>query len=54
MEFFIKPRTILLRFYQVYAEPLISYGILVYGCVSKTNLNKLLLIQKRILRTIFL
>ena len=46
-------RTFLLRFYQVYAKPSISYGILVYGCASKTNLSKPLLLQKRILRTIF-
>ena len=58
MEFLIKQemffsRTFLLKFIQVYAKPLISYGILVYGCASKTNLNKILLMQKRIFRTIF-
>ena len=37
----------------MYAKPLISYGILVYGCASKSNLNKILLMQKRVLRTIF-
>ena len=46
-------RTFLLRFYQVYAKPLISYGILVYGCASKTSLSKIFSMQKRILRTIF-
>ena len=46
-------RTFLLRFYQVYAKPLKSYGILVYGCASQTNSNKILIMQKRILRIIF-
>ena len=45
-------RAFLLKFYQVYAKLLISYGILVYGCAS-TNLNKILLMQKRILRSIY-
>ena len=58
MEFFRKQemffsRIFLLGIYQVYAKPLISYRILVYGYASKTILNKILLMQKRILRTIF-
>ena len=57
MEFFIKPEmffsgTFLLRFYQVYAKPLISYGIFVYGCAYKSNLSKIFIMQKQILRTI--
>ena len=47
-------RTFLFRFYQIYAKPFISYGILVYGCASKTSLIKILSNQKRILRTIAL
>ena len=33
-------RKILLGFYQVFAKLLLSYGFLVYGCASKTNINK--------------
>ena len=43
----------LLRFYLAYVVPIISYGLLIYGCTSKTNLENVLLFQKRILRTIF-
>ena len=46
-------RRFLLRFHQVYAKILILYGILLNGCASKTNLSKILLTQKRTLRTIF-
>ena len=45
--------TLLLRFYQVHAKHLKSYSILVYGYASQTILNKILLLQKRILRIIF-
>ena len=30
----------------------ICYGLITYGCTSKTNLNKILVLQKRIVRTI--
>ena len=46
-------RSFLLRFYQVYAKLLKSYSILLFGCASKTKLNKILLKQKRILRAVF-
>ena len=44
----------LLQFYKTYAKPLISYGLLVYGNSSRTLLNKVFVMQKRIIRTIFL
>ena len=43
----------LLKFYLAYVVPIISYGLLVYGSTSKTNLEKIYICQKRILRTIF-
>ena len=46
-------RKMLLKFYLAYVVPIISYGLLVYGSTSKTNLEKIYICQKRILRTIF-
>ena len=43
----------LLRFYDSYAKPIISYGILAYGTTSKAKMEKILIMQKRLLRTIF-
>ena len=43
----------LLQFYKTYAKPLISYGLLVYDNSSWTLLNKVFVMQKRIIRTIF-
>lgn len=43
----------LLCFYNVYVKPIIQYGILVYGCTRKANLEKIWLMQKRIIRIIF-
>ena len=43
----------LIKFYIAYVIPLISYGLLAYGCTSKSNLDKIFLAQKKILRTIF-
>ena len=43
----------LLRFYLTYVVPKISYGLLVCGDTSKTNLEKVYLFQKRIVRTFF-
>ena len=44
----------LIKFYIAYVIPLISYGLLAYGCTSKSNLDKIFLAQKKIIRTIFL
>ena len=43
----------LLRFYLAYVVPIISYGLLIHGSDSRTNLEKVYLFQYRILRTIF-
>ena len=46
-------RKALLRFYQAYAKPIILCGLLVYGGTRHSDLNEILLMQKRIIRTIF-
>ena len=46
-------RKMLLKFYLAYVVPIISYGLLVYGITSQTNLEKIYIRQKRILRSIF-
>ena len=43
----------LIKFYIAYVIPLISYGLLAYGSTSKSNLDKIYLAQKKIIRTIF-
>ena len=43
----------LLRFYSAYIIPIMSYGLIAYGCGAKSNLDKIYLVQKKILRTIF-
>ena len=43
----------LLKFYMAYVISIISYGLIAYGCTSKANLDKIFLIQKKIIRTNF-
>ena len=43
------PTPILLNIYRSLIYPYISYGLLVWGQASKTNLNKILMLQKRAL-----
>ena len=43
----------LLVFYNLYIKPKIQYGVLIYGCTTKTNLTKMYTLQKRIVRVIF-
>ena len=40
-------------FYKMYIQPVIAYGILIYGCTTKNNLDPILKLQKRILRIIY-
>ena len=47
------PTPILLNIYRSLIYPYISYGLLVWGQASKTNLNKILVLQKRALRLIY-
>ena len=42
----------LLMFYNAYAKSIIEYGILTYGSASKTDLQSINLLQKRIIRTV--
>ena len=43
----------LLLFYESYAKSVITYGLIVYGCTTKTNLIEIFNLQKRIFRAIF-
>ena len=47
------PRNCLLMFYNSYAKSLIKYGIIAYGATAKTNLSKIGMAQRRIMRAIF-
>ena len=46
------PRGTLLKYCQTYIEPIITYGLLVYGCSSRHQLNPIYIIQKKVLRLI--
>ena len=46
------PASVLLNIYNSLIHPYISYGPVVWGQTSKTNLDKILLLQKRALRLI--
>ena len=41
------PRRTSLKYYQTYINPIITYGLLVYGCTSKHQLNPIYIIQKK-------
>ena len=41
------PRGTLLKYYQTYIEPIITYGLLVYGCTSRRQLNPIYINQKK-------
>ena len=43
----------MLMFYKVFAQSRITYGLLVYGTVAKTNLMKIEDAQRRIIRANF-
>ena len=45
-------RNFLIRYYNVYVKPIISYGLLVYGCTSKTQLLPVFYMQKKVLKII--
>ena len=40
-------RNFLIRYYNVYVKPIISYGLFVYGCTSKTQLLPVFICRKR-------
>ena len=44
------PSGTLLKYYQTYIEPIITYGLLVYGYTSRHELNPIYTIRKKVLR----
>ena len=46
------PRWPSLKCYQTYIEPIITNGLLVYGCTARHQLNPIYIIQKKVLRLI--
>ena len=46
-------KNVLVKFYNFYAKPIISYGLIAFGATSKSLLEKVFVIQKRIFRTIY-
>ena len=47
------PRICLLMFYNSYAKSPINFGIIAYGATAETNLTKIEMAQRRIMRAIF-
>ena len=47
------PRSVLLKYYNYNIQPIIQYGLLVYGCTSINALNPIHMLQKKIMRLIF-
>ena len=45
------PRYVLLKIYKSLLHPLLSYGVNIWGQANKTAINKLLILQKRALRS---
>ena len=45
-------KNVLVKFYNCYAKPLISYGLIAFGATSKSLLEKIFVMQKRIFKTI--
>ena len=40
------PRGALWKFHQTYIEPITTYGLLVFGCTARHQLNSIYIIQK--------
>ena len=45
-------RSQLLYYYKTHVNPIVQYGVLIYGCTSYSNLDPNLKIQKQIVRSI--
>ena len=43
----------LINYYKTYVQPILQYGILIYGCVKKSNLYVIHKSQKRFFRITF-
>ena len=50
----IYPIKCLMSFYNAYAGSVICYGLLIYGSAARTNLEKIEMAQRRIIRAILL
>ena len=46
-------RHILVRLYKIYVQPVLQYGVLLYGVANKSDLQKLEWLQSRIFRLLF-
>ena len=47
------PTKLLLRYYRSNINPVLQYGVLIYGCCSYSSLTPLFLLQKKILKFIY-
>ena len=47
------PRTTLLNIYRSLVEPYISYGLVAWGQAANAHLNKIVILQKRVLRLMY-
>ena len=45
-------KNVLVKFYNCYAKPLVFYGLIAFGATSKSLLEKIFVMQKRIFKTI--
>ena len=46
-------RSQMILFYKLHINPLVQYGVLIYGCTSYSQQSPILKIQKRFIRTMF-
>ena len=53
MRHFCKSSSVV-RYYNIHMKPIIQYGLSVYSCTRKSKLKDILLLQKKLLRVIFL
>ena len=52
MQLSVIARLTSLKYYRTFIEPIITYGLLVYGCTSRHQLNPIYIIQKKVSRLI--
>ena len=43
----------LLKYYKLHVKPIIQYGVLLYGCTSYSALQPIMILQRRLIRSIF-
>ena len=49
----LEPRTTLLNIHQSLIEPYISYGLIAWGQATNVHLNKVVILQKRVLHSMY-